>query len=149
MQLHPNDPTKALSHTAQSVAAGFVGLDFMNPPGDLTDVSSADIDESQRGYWKFAHNMKIGDLVLIIAHHYPYALVRVSGEYNYIRTPVGDLGVWFRHFRSVDQVWYYGDFVTNAKKWERIIMAETISPLKDSTTTQFRLVKKWIAHMAK
>ncbi len=49
MQLHPNDASNALRHTSQSLAAGFIGLDFLNPPGDLTDVAASDIEASQRG----------------------------------------------------------------------------------------------------
>ena len=145
MQLHPDDASNALKHTAQSLAAGFIGLDFLNPPGDLTDVAATDIEASQRDYWEFAHTMAVGDHVLVIAHHYPYALVRVSGEYNYIRRPVNDIGVWFRHFRAVDDVRYYGDWVTNAGKWERLVMTDTISILHDTTKASFGLIERWLA----
>lgn len=31
----------------------------------------------------FAKNMSVGDKVLIIVHHFPFAVVTVDGEYNY------------------------------------------------------------------
>lgn len=43
----------------------------------------------------------MGDVVLIMAHNFPFALVTVSGDYNYIRTPDPEIGVWFRHFRRI------------------------------------------------
>jgi hypothetical protein len=32
-----------------------------------------------------------------------YALMRVTGEYNYIRSLISDIGVWFRHFRAIER----------------------------------------------
>lgn len=145
MQLHPNDSENAVKHTTQSLASGFIGLDFANPPGDLTDAVASDIDPSERDYWEFAHTMMIGDIVLIIAHHYPFAIVRVSGNYNYVRTPVNKIGVWFRHFREVDEIRYYGDLVTNASNWERLVMTDTISILRDPTKASYRLIEQWLA----
>jgi hypothetical protein len=145
MQLHPNDASNAVKYTTKSLAAGFIGLDFADPPGDLTDVAAVDIEASQRDYWEFAHTMAVGDHVLIIAHHYPHALVRVSGQYNYIRTRVSNIGVWFRHFRAVNQIRYYGDWVTNAAKWERLVMKDTISILHDPGKASFKLMERWLA----
>jgi hypothetical protein len=45
--------------------------------------------------------MKEGDSVLIVTHHFPFAWVTVAGPYNYIRSVAPEIGVWFRHFRSV------------------------------------------------
>jgi hypothetical protein len=145
MQLHPGDSGNAVKHTTQSLAAGFIGLDFVNTPGDLTDIAASEIDVSQRDYWDFAHTMAVNDVVLVIAHHYPFALVRVSGEYNYIRTPVNNIGVWFRHFRPVDEVRYYSDFVTNPAKWERLVMTDTISILHDPTKASYGLIERWLS----
>jgi hypothetical protein len=66
--------------------------------------------------------------------HFPFALVRVSGDYNYIRSHAREIGVWFRHLRSVDDIRYYGDFVTDARSWEQITMTATITPLRESAT---------------
>jgi hypothetical protein len=144
MQLHPNDASNAMSHTVNSLGAGFIGLDFINPPGDLTNVKADSIEPSQRDYWDFAHTMKVGDRVLIIAHHHPFALVRVSGPYNYIRKPVHHIGVWFRHFRAVSDIRYYADSVKSAKRWKRIVMTDTISILRNHSSASYRLIAQWV-----
>lgn len=143
MQLHPGDSPNAVRHTSNSLVAGFIGLDFENPPGDLTDVDADEIEPFHRDYWAFAHTMDVGDLVLVIAHHYPFALVRVSGEYNYVRTPVNNIGVWFRHFRAVDSVRYYSDYITNPASWENRVMTDTISILRDPESASYRLIERW------
>ena len=86
--------------------------------------------------------MGIDDKVLIIVHHFPFAIATVDGEYNYIRTPVKEIGVWFRHFRRIKNLSYYGDFVTNARNWEPIKMTDTISPLRDHSTQSYRLIEQ-------
>lgn len=144
MQLHPDDAANAVYHTTNSLAAGFIGLDFANPPGDLTSVKAADIEMSQRDYWEFAHTMSEGDIVLVIVHHHPFSLARVSGPYNYIRSPVHHIGVWFRHFRAVEDVRYYADFVTNPSSWEHLVMTDTISILKDTSSASYRLIERWL-----
>jgi hypothetical protein len=144
MQLHPDEAANAVRHTVNSLGAGFIGLDFANPPGDLTNVGAENIELSQRDYWDFAHTLAVGDLVLIIAHHHPFALARVSGPYNYIRTPVNHIGVWFRHFRAVEDVRYYSDFVTNPRSWERLVMTDTISILRDTSSASYRLIERWL-----
>ena len=145
MQLHPNSPKKAVAHTIRSLGLGYIGLDFAEPPGDLTDVKAEDIPQSQRDYWDFAHVMEVGDLVLVVAHHYPCALAEVTGPYNYIRDPESELGVWFRHFRGVGRVRYYADLVTNPKNWQQTTMTDTISILRDKDGISYRLINKWRA----
>ena len=46
--------------------------------------------------------MEVGDWVLLFTHHFPFALVRIAGPYNYIRSTAPEIGAWFRHFRKVD-----------------------------------------------
>ena len=145
MQLHPDESAKAVAHTTKSLGLGYIGLDFADPPGDLTDVAPEDIDKTQRDYWEFAHTMQVGDIVLVVAHHYPCALVRVSGPYNYIRSPENELGVWFRHFRRVEVIGYYADLVTNLSEWEKTIMTDTISVLNDPNGLSYRLMARWLA----
>ena len=145
MQLHPNAPGHAIGHCVNSLAAGYIGLDFADDTGDLMTTVQSALPEKQRDYWAFAHEMAEGDKVLIMAHHFPFALATVAGPYNFIRHPVPELGVWFRHFRKVDDVRYYADFITNAKLWETITMTDTISPLRDPHSLSCQLIERWIA----
>jgi hypothetical protein len=89
--------------------------------------------------------MDIGDLVLIIVHHFPFALVIISGDYNYIKQPVPEIGVWFRHFRRIDRskTKYFADKITNVQSWEQFKMTDTISPLNDPTSKSCRLIDEW------
>jgi hypothetical protein len=142
MQLHPNDAESAASYASQSLAAGFIGLDFATDIGDLLDNEHQDILDSQKDYVAFAKEMKKGDKVLVIVHHFPYAVCTVDGEYNYIRRTEPELGVWFRHFRRVKDVIYFADFNTNAKSWEQYIMTDTISILRDKTSKSYKLIQE-------
>ncbi len=147
MQLHPGDSARAVAHSMKSLGLGYIGLDFANPPGDLTDVEPGDIQQGQRDYWDFAHTMQVGDLVLVVAHHYPCALVRVSGDYNYIRNPKTELSVWFRHFRRVAVLSYYADFETNPLRWEKTTMTDTISALHKEDGISYQLIERWVASL--
>jgi len=148
MQLHPSDSGRAVAHTMKSLGLGYIGLDFQNPQGDLTDIKREDIDATQRDYWEFAHVMDKGDKVLIVAHHYPCALVEVSGEYNYIRRPEEELGIWFRHLRRVKVVGYYADFVTQPSAWEQTTMTDTISILKAIDGVSYMLIERWLSQIS-
>lgn len=143
MQLHPDEGARAVAHTVKSLGLGYIGLDFASPPGDLTDVTRDAIEQSQRDYWEFAHTMEVGDYVLVVAHHFPCALAKVTGTYNYIRAPEPELGVWFRHFRRVEIVGFYADLVTNPADWQKTIMTDTISVLNDRNGISYKLVEHW------
>jgi hypothetical protein len=143
MQLHPNDPSKASEYAARSLCAGFIGLDFAGEPGDLMHADPQSVSLSQRDYFAFATQLAVGDLVLIMAHHHPFALCTVAGDYNYIRECDEDLGIWFRHFRRVSDVRFYADRVTNAHSWQRITMTDTISPLHDPQSQSYQLIHSW------
>lgn len=145
MQVHPNDAKSAMRHTVQSLAAGFIGLDFEEDVPDMKTISQEQLPERERQYWAFAHEMDEGDHVLVFAHHYPVALVRIAGEYNYIRSEQSHIGIWFRHFRRVKDVKYFADFRTDARSWERITMTATITPLRDRDSASFRLIETWLA----
>ena len=147
MQMHPAAPGHAVAHAISSLSSGYIGLDFAGDVGDLLRGNQSDLLPGQKDYWAFAHEMVIGDLVLIVVHHFPFALARVAGPYNYIRNVVPELGVWFRHFREVKEVSYYADFKTNARDWEKTIMTDTISPLRDPQTISFRLISEWSRSM--
>lgn len=145
MQLHPSGAKIAAFHAAQSLLAGFVGLDFETNVGDLrrAGLAQQDLPQKHRKYWAFAHEMTVGDEVLINVHHFPFALVTVAGEYNYIREPIPDIGVWFRHFRRIENIRFYSDKVTNAKKWQHITMTDAIEPLRKPQSQSFRLIQTW------
>jgi hypothetical protein len=72
-------------------------------------------------------------------------LVRVAGPYNYIKYTVPEIGVWFPHFRAVDNVRYFADFITNAREWNPLTMTDTISPLRDPGSRSYRLIEEWLA----
>lgn len=145
MQLHPSESGEAVRHTIESLASGYIGLDFARDTGDLLQIERGELPEGQRDYWEFAHGMKVGDRVLIMAHHFPFALARISGPYNYIRSRAPEIGVWFRHFRPVKNVSYYADYITNARSWQRIPMTDTISPLRDRMSKSYQLIEEWLS----
>ena len=118
-----------------------IGLDFATDVGDLLSTPQGALPEYQKDYWAFAHEIRPGDRVLIIAHHFPFALATVDGPSNFVREAVPELGVWFRHFRKVKGVRYYVDFVTNAKAWGSITMTDTISPLRDRNSVSYKLIE--------
>jgi hypothetical protein len=62
----------------------------------------------------------------------------------YVRAAVPELGVWFRHFRPVDDIRYFGDFITNASSWEPITMTPTITPLRDPQSASYKLIEPWL-----
>jgi hypothetical protein len=144
MQLHPGESEGAIRHTVESLSAGYIGLDFSVDVPDLLTIRQDQLPETQRHYWAFAHEMEAGDRVLLFTHHFPFALVCVTGSYNYIRKAAPEIGVWFRHFRAVDDIRYYGDFLTNAHNWEPLTMTATITPLREVTSASFRLIDQWL-----
>jgi hypothetical protein len=89
--------------------------------------------------------MRIGDKVLIVVHHFPFALVTVAGDYNYLKSSEPEIGVWFRHFRRIDPnaTACYGDWVTDVRKWEQLRMTDTISILKDPGSRSYQLIDTW------
>jgi hypothetical protein len=143
MQLHPHEAGEAIRHTVESLSAGYIGLDFPTDVPDMLTVQQSTLPQKRRSYWKFAHEMDKGDWVLLFVHHYPFALVRVDGPYNYIRSAAPEIGVWFRHFRRVADVRYYGDFETDARKWKPITMTATITPLRRRLSASYRLIERW------
>jgi hypothetical protein len=144
MQLHPDKSDGAIRHTVESLSAGYIGLDFSIDIPDLLTVTQSLLPDNQKNYWAFAHEMNIGDWVLLFTHHFPFALAHVAGEYNYIRSRAPEIGVWFRHFRKVDNIRYYGDFVTNARTWEPLTMTATITPLREPDSASYLLIENWL-----
>jgi hypothetical protein len=145
MQLHPGGSKEAIKHAVESLSAGYIGLDFGSRVPDMLTVTQEALPKIHKKYWAFANEMKIDDRVLLFTHHFPLALVRVAGEYNYIRDTAPEIGVWFRHFRKIDDVRYYGDFMTDAREWEYIIMTETIAPLRSPKSKTYQLIGEWLS----
>jgi hypothetical protein len=145
MQLHPADPQFAMRYAVESIAAGFIGLDFKRDVGDLAKTQPASLPAGEKDHLQFARDMAIGDTVPIIVHHYPFAIVTVSGEYNYVKEPVPELGVWFRHFRRIDtkKTRYHADNVTDLRSWDQLKMTDTISSLIDKSSKSYNFIEKW------
>lgn len=144
MQLHPDVAPEAMRHAVESLAAGYIGLDFAEDVGDLNRTEWEQLPQKQKPYWAFAHEMAVGDRVLVMVHHFPFALVRVEGEYNYIRTVAPEIGVWFRHFRKVKEIRYFADYRPDAHNWPRITMTDTICPLRREDTASHQLIEEWL-----
>lgn len=144
MQLHPNAAPEAMRHAVESLAAGYIGLDFGSDIGDLLQSPTGHLTQAEKTYLAFANEMVGGDRVLVVVHHFPFALATVDGPYNYIRECAPELGVWFRHFRKVRDVMYYADYVTNPSNWPQTTMTNTICPLRRDDTESFRLIENWI-----
>jgi hypothetical protein len=144
MQLHPDDGSQAAKHAAESLAAGYIGLDFAEDVGDLTRTTKEQLPQTQKPYFAFAHEMVEGDQVLIVVHHFPFALVTVDGEYNYIRSHAPEIGVWFRHFRKVRDVRFYADYHTDAHDWPRLKMTDTICPLRSGDSDSREVIEEWL-----
>jgi hypothetical protein len=87
--------------------------------------------------------MTEGDRVLIVVHHFPFALATVDGEYNYIRNVAPEIGVWFRHFRRVRRG-ILPDYKTDAHDWPRTKMTDTIRPLRRDDTVSYQLLEEWL-----
>jgi hypothetical protein len=144
MQVHPGKSKNPFKDTVECISAGYIGLDFHKNKSvpHLFTVPKEKLPKDQQHYWAFAHEMKIGDRVLVFAHNIPLALVRVAGEYEYSTAP--EIRVWFRHLRQIDDIRYYWDCPIDLKKWEHIPMAETIAPLRNPEADSFQLIKKWL-----
>lgn len=143
MQLHPDNATAAMKHAVESLAAGFIGLDFAGDVGDLSRLTREQLTY-QKPYLAFAHEMAVDDKVLVMVHHFPFALVTVEGDYNYIREVAPELGVWFRHFRKVKDVRYFSDYRTDARNWPHITMTDTICPLRRDNSISSQLIEEWL-----
>lgn len=148
MQLHPDHSTFSSFYAHTSISKGFIGLDFKQESnaGDLLTLQDDDRLGYQKSYLPFARDMKIGDIVLIVSHHNPIAIVKITSDYNYIRQVIPELGIWFRHFRQIDKdnIIYYSDFETNKNNYQSIIMTNTISPLKNDDSQSMQLIQEMI-----
>ena len=150
MQLHPGGDSRwAMEYASQSIATGFIGLDFGltedgNVVGDLLADNNQKIPSGQEKFVDLAKEMAVGDKVLIMVHQCPFAVVTVAGEYNYIRISEPELKIWFRHFRRIKSPIYFSDFVVGNGKWLRnieLIMPLALQRLVTPTTDSYRLIQ--------
>ncbi|WCL50760.1 hypothetical protein [Leptospira sp. GIMC2001] len=145
MQLHPDDSKQSSRYASESISAGFVGLGFVTDPGDLTKIKPQDtiLSINENTYWAIT-DIEPGDFILIMSHHFPYALVKVTEGYNYIKKPVPELGIWFNHFVRVEKKFtkYYSDFITNPKDWQNITTTMTIQKLINIDTISMKVIKE-------
>ena len=135
----------------QSLPVRLIGFNFRQDPGDLWLVTRLTAEVSKNEV-EFATQMKVGDMVLVLVHQYPFALATIDSDYYYLRTPdpSGDeklvlrvLGVWFNHFRRVRDVKYYADWVKDPLAWPRFLKCPTIQRLIDPNSALYKLIKKW------
>jgi hypothetical protein len=154
MQLHPGgDSTWAMEYAVHSVGTGFIGLDFDltedgKVVGDLLADNNQKIPSGQEKFVDLAKKMAVGDKVLIIVHHCPFAVVTVAGEYNYIKKSEPELKIWFRHFRKIKNPIYFSDFAVGNGKWLRsteIQMPLTLQRLVSTDTLSYTLIQDMIA----
>ena len=146
MQLHPSKQTSgsAVEYTVTSLAAHVIGLDFATDVGDLSRVLARDLRKGDRPLRAFAATggMTAGDHVLVFTHNFPFALCRVAGEYKYVRDP---RHVWFRHSREVDEVWFYGDWIKEPRRWKKIEMYKAFERLDKPETASYQLIDEWLS----
>jgi len=145
MQLHPDDSKNAVNYSTQCLSRGYIGLDFRHAVGDLTKPKNIDkIPDGQEDYMNFAKPMKVGDFVLVVAHHFPLALVNVTGDYEHITEQEMNLkGIWCMHIREIELISYYADWKKDAHAWNKISMYDTISKLNDDERKTYRLIGEW------
>ena len=157
MQLHPDESNNSVKYTTESVSAGFIGLGFgigKNDPGDLMKVKPSDagvvLDKNEDRYWQFAEEMETGDIVAIFCHNQPFALTQITGNYNYIKTPVPNIGVWFNHFRTIEKGYtkYFLDLTANTRnQLEELIKGlpsqMTIQKHSDDKVKVYQFIDKW------
>lgn len=144
MQLFPDGQRDAVHDTIATLAAGYIGIDDTDELRDLAAALPSALSPAQREALAFAQEMCVGDRVLVFARHYPFALARVAGDYNYVCLPVPAHGILFRHFRAVDDLRYYADLAPNAREWESILITERMAPLTDSKSMTFQLIERWL-----
>lgn len=147
MQLHPNDAEYASFYTINSLANGFIGLDFGNDPGDLEKLKECELEKTPNNIYAFVKEITRTDVVIIFLHHHPFAIVRNVEEYNYIKQPIDEVNIWFRHFRKFKDISYYSDvFGTIKDEHKNIKMSNTFSGVSEDSETG-KLIQGWLRRL--
>ncbi len=149
MQLHPGDSGQAAQHSIRCISSGFIGLDFETDVGDLRKLTKENLPKGHRTYLAFAKEMKPLDIVLIYVHNYPFALLKVKSKYYYTTSSIPEIGIWPRHFRRVELLQYYSDYIKNPRKWKKSTMTETLTPLRDKNKSTYILISGWLKNLRK
>jgi hypothetical protein len=141
MQLHPNEPEQAAFYTINSLASKFIGIDFIDDMGDLT--LKEELGTTPNNFKAFVHEIKKEDIVLISLHHQPFAVLTEIGEYNYIKRPVSELNIWFKHFRRFNKISYYSDAYGKLKEQHsNLVMTNTFSEASIDSKSG-KLISDW------
>lgn len=147
MQLHPNEPEFAAYYTVQSLARGFIGLDFAEDPGDLERLDVSELEANPNNIRGFVTEIQRDDYILISLHHQPFALATDIGSYNYIKNHVAELDIWFRHFRQAGTISYYSDVFGRIREEEsHLVMTNTFAGVSLDTVSG-RLIAEWISRI--
>lgn len=142
MQLHPNESSRSMEHTTRCLAAGYVGLGFDNDPGDLAALPASDLDTKTNNIHAFVHEIQREDRIVIFSRNRPLAMVSDIGPYNFIREPVPELRIWFRHFRQFSKLSWYADAIGNTPPEPQIVMTNTFSGASPDSETG-KLAMRW------
>ena len=142
MQLHPNDPDNSMLYTVQCLAHGFIGLDFGKETKNLEIADISLLPPSEKRFVPFAKEMKSGDIVLIMSHNKPLALVKVIGEYVYI-AGYRQSSVWCHHYRPVKVLGYYADWGGGTEYLKSIGKSSTIQKIEKQTGPFYKFVDEW------
>ena len=146
MQLHPNDSENSMFYTVQCLAHGYIGLDFGEAMGDLKTEDISQLPPSEKLFVQIESPMKSGDIVLVMSHNKPVALVKVIGEYVFINEYLKDhlkFPAWCSHFRPVQVLSYYADWAGEPELAKKLIMSNTIQPIDKQDGLFYQLVDKW------
>jgi hypothetical protein len=143
MQLHPDDSEFAAVYTINSLANGFIGLDFAQDPGDLEKNNPDSLERKTNNIFGFVYEITTNDIIAIYLHNQPFAIVEEIEEYNYIKKPIAEVNIWFRHFRKFKSVSYYSDVYGRIKEEHKsLIMTNTFSRVSTDSETG-KLIQDW------
>ena len=146
MQLHPECETleerKDCTDLCLKGPQPRIGLDFKDKStGDLRNVDPAKMS-GQANYYAFYKPMDIGDVVLIFISSVPYALVRVTGEYEYGADPNPD-EVWCAHHRKVHLLAYIDEHKDQLHSPDDLRTSAAIQRVEDKTGPVYKFIKAW------
>ena len=142
MQLHPNEPRDSMFYTVQCLTHGYIGLDFGEEVGDLRTADTSHLAQSEKLFVQIESSMKSGDIVLIMSHNKPFALVEVIGKYVYI-DDYRKLSVWCPHLRPVRVLDYYADWGGGTGHLTGREKSSTIQSIKKQDGKFYPFVHEW------